>query len=83
MEQVRAGVVAHRVSSPLGVDDGRDRLTDPQPPVERPAMNDQPAERLLGVLDGKEGRSAAVGAARLQSRFWSKIASPGGKNSPP
>ena len=51
MQQVRAGVVAHRVRAPLGVDLGRDRLADPEPPVQRAAMDDQPADRLLGVLD--------------------------------
>ena len=59
MEQVRAGVVAHRVGAPLGVDDGTHRLADPQPAVERAAVDDQPADRLLGVLDGEQRRSAA------------------------
>ena len=41
VQQVRAGVVAHRVGAPLGVDDGLDRLADAQPAVERAAMDDQ------------------------------------------
>ena len=45
MEQVRAGVVAHRVGPPLGVDDRLDRLADPQPAVERAAMDDEAADR--------------------------------------
>ena len=49
MEQVRARVVAHRVGAPLGVHDGLDRLADPEPAVERAAMDDQAAERPLRV----------------------------------
>ena len=56
MEQVRAGVVAHRVGAPLGVDDGVDGLADAEPAVERAAMDDQPADRLLGVLDAEQRR---------------------------
>ena len=41
VEQVRAGVVAHRVGAPLGVDDGLDGLADAQAAVERAAMDDQ------------------------------------------
>ena len=61
MEQVRAGVVAHRVGAPVGIDDRLDRLADPQPAVERAAMDDQAAERLLRV--GHREQLAA--AARL------------------
>ena len=64
MEQMRAGVVAHRVGAPLGVDDGVDRLADPEPPVKRPAMDDQPAERPLGVVH-REQRRPATGLAEL------------------
>ena len=49
VEQVRAGVVAHRVGAPLGIDDGLDGLADPQPAVERAAMDDEPADRPLRV----------------------------------
>ena len=35
MEQVRAGVVAHRVGPPVGVHLGRDRLADVQAAMER------------------------------------------------
>ena len=59
VEEVRGGVVAHRPGAPLGVDDGRDGLTDPQPPVERSAMDDEAAGRALGVLHGEERRAAA------------------------
>ena len=51
VEQVRARVVAHRVRAPLGVDHGLDRLADPQPAVQRAAVDDEAADRLLGVLD--------------------------------
>ena len=64
VEQVRAGVVAHRVGAPLGVDDGLDGLADAQPAVERAAMDDQPADRLLRVLD----REQLAAAARLADR---------------
>ena len=61
MEQVRARVVAHRVGPPVGIHDRLDGLADPQPPVERAAMDDQAAERLLRV--GHREQLAA--AARL------------------
>ena len=62
VEQVRAGVVAHRVGAPLGVDHGLDGLADRDAAVERAAMDDQPADRLLGVLD-REQLAAAAGLA--------------------
>ena len=49
MEQVRAGVVAHRVGASLGVHLGRDRLADPQPSVEGAAVDHQATERPLRV----------------------------------
>ena len=49
MEQMRARVVAHRVGASVGIDDRLHRLPDPQPAVERPAVDDQPTERLLRV----------------------------------
>ncbi len=64
MEQMRPRVVAHRVGAPLGVDDGVDRLADPEPPVKGPAMDDQPAERPLGVVHGEQ-RRPATGLAEL------------------
>ena len=51
MEQVRAGVVAHRVRAPLRVHHGLHGLADAQPPVELPAVDDQAADRLLRVGD--------------------------------
>jgi hypothetical protein len=42
------------VGPPLGVDDSIDRLANAESAVERPAMDDQPAERLLGVFDRKQ-----------------------------
>ena len=59
VEQVRARVVAHRVGAPLGVDLGADRLADAQPAAQGAAMDDEPAERLLGVLDVEEDAAAA------------------------
>ena len=47
--------------APVGVDDRLDRLADPQPAVERAAMDDQAADRLLGVVD----REQLAAAARL------------------
>ena len=44
-----------------GVDDRLDRRPDPQPPVERAAMDDEATERLLGVGD----REQVAAAARL------------------
>ena len=58
MEEVRAGVVAHRVRPAIAVDDRVDPLADAQSAVERAAMDDQPADRLLGVLDGEQRRTA-------------------------
>ena len=54
VEQVRAGVVAHRVGAPLGVDDGLDGLADLEPAAQRAAMDDQAADRLLRVLDREQ-----------------------------
>ena len=62
VEQVRPRVVAHRVGAALGVDDGLDRLPDPQPPVERAVVDDQPAMRPLGVGHGEQ-LAAATGLA--------------------
>ena len=56
VEQVRAGVVAHRVRAPLRVDHRLDRFTDAQPAVERAAMDDQAADRPLRVRDGEQRR---------------------------
>ncbi len=64
MEQVRPRVVAHRVGPTLGVHNGVDRLTDPKPTVEDPAVDDQPPERSLRVADGEE-RGAAARLAQL------------------
>ena len=61
MEQVRARVVAHRVGPPGGIHDRLDGLADPQPAVERAAVDDQATERLLRV--GHREQLAA--AARL------------------
>ena len=52
-------MVAHRVGAPLGVDLGADGLADAQPPAQGPAMDDEAAERLLGVLDVEEDAAAA------------------------
>ena len=49
VEQVGAGVVAHRVGAPLGIDDRLDGLADAQPAVERAAVHDQPTDRRLRV----------------------------------
>ena len=71
VEQVRAGVVAHRVGAPLGVDVGVDGLADPQPAVERAAMDDQAADRLLGVLDREERRCRRPASRRTpRSPTW-------------
>ena len=51
MEQVRAGVIAHRVGAPLRVDHRLDGLPDAQPPVELAPVDDQAADRLLRVGD--------------------------------
>ena len=59
VEQVRARVVAHRVGPPLRVDDRLDGLADPQPAVERAALDDQAAERLLRVGHGEQLAPAA------------------------
>ncbi len=54
MQQVRGGVVAHRVRAAFGVDDRVDRLPYPQPPVERAALDDESTDRSLGVRDGQQ-----------------------------
>src|SRR5262245_45336587 len=56
MQEVRAGVVAHRGGAALGVDDGTHRLPYSEPAVELAAMDDQPAEPLLRVLDREQLR---------------------------
>src|SRR6185503_11030715 len=59
MEQVRARVVAHRVRSPLGVDDRLDRLTDLETTAQGAAMDDEAADRSLRVLDREEVAATA------------------------
>ena len=72
VEQVRAGVVAHRARTPLGVHDGLDRLADAEAAVQAAAVDDQPAQRaadrLLGVLDLEERRAAARLAQHARGR---------------
>ena len=64
VEQVGAGVVAHRVGPSLGVDDGLDRLADAQPAVERAALDDQAADRLLRIGHGEQLAAATRFADR-------------------
>ena len=54
VQDVRAGVVAHRRRAPDRVHDRLDRLPDPQPAVERAAMDMQAADRLLRVGHGEQ-----------------------------
>ena len=70
MEQVRARVVAHRVGAAAGVDDRVDGLADPQPAVERAAVDDQPADRPLGVLDGEEDEPPPASRSSPWSPTW-------------
>ena len=64
MEQVRAGVVAHRVRAPVGVDLGRHRVADGDPAPQRAALHDQPgglrARHALRVLDLEHDVATAV-----------------------
>ena len=48
MQQVGAGVVAHRARAPLGVDLGHDRLPDRDPAVEHAPMDDQARPPVAG-----------------------------------
>ena len=59
VEQMRAGVIAHRPGSPLGVDTGGDGLPHPDPAVKRATMDEEPRDRLLRVIHGEECASAA------------------------
>jgi hypothetical protein len=70
VEQVRAGVVAHRVRPPVGVDDGAHGLADAEPAVERPAMDDQAPDRLLGVLDAEQLGAATRPRMTPRSPTW-------------
>ena len=54
VQDVRAGVVAHRRRAPDRVDDRLDRLPDPEPAVERAAVDVQAADRLLRVGHGEQ-----------------------------
>ena len=63
MEQMRARVIAHRVGASRGVDLGGHGLPHPQASVERAAMDDEAAERTLGVGD-REQLAAAAGLAQ-------------------
>ena len=49
VQQVGARVVAHRVGAPLGVHLRRHGLADPEAAMQRAAMDDQAAQRLLRV----------------------------------
>ena len=64
VQEVRAGVVAHRVGAPIGIDHGLDGLADLQPAAQRPAMDDQPTDRALRVLD-REQLAAATGSRMM------------------
>ena len=76
MEEVRAGVVAHRGGSPLGIDLGRDRVADRDLPAQRAAMDDQPRRlrsgNALRVLDleGDVPASASPTRSTPRSPTW-------------
>ena len=59
MQQVGPRVVPHRVGPSLGVDDGLDRRPDLQTAVERPAVDDEAADRSLRVGDLEQDAPAA------------------------
>ena len=70
VEQVRAGVVAHRVGAALRVDDCLNGLAHAQPSVEVAAMDDQAAHRLVRVDDGEQLAPSPVSRRLPWSPTW-------------
>ena len=54
MQQVGGGVVAHRVGASFGVHDRPHRLAHRDPTVQRAPVDDEPADRALGIGDGEQ-----------------------------
>ncbi len=54
VEQMRGRVVAHGAGAPFCVDDGTHGLSDRDVPAEDPPMDDEAADRALGVLDREQ-----------------------------
>ncbi len=76
VEEMRAGVIAHRVRASVGIDLGRDRLADLEPPAQRASMHDETsglrARHALRVLDLEH--DAAVGTAEAQHATIANLA---------
>ena len=72
VEEVGAGVVAHRARPALGVDLGLDRVADRQPAVQQAALDDQAAgrDRPLGVGDLEEQRPPPGSRSTPRSPTW-------------
>ncbi len=59
VQQMGGRVVAHRPGSPFGVDARRNRLAHLESAVELAAMDEEPGDRLLRVLDREQVAAAA------------------------